>query len=52
MNSVIKINVQHKPQLALKLGILGTPAVLTVENYRIDQFILGARSERFLRKLL
>jgi thioredoxin 1 len=50
--NVVKINVQDEINLARQLGVWGTPATLVVENAQISQFILGARSESFLRKLL
>jgi thioredoxin-like negative regulator of GroEL len=50
--NVVKINVVDQSGLARQLGVWGTPATVVVENARIDQFILGARPESYLRKLL
>lgn len=50
--NVVKINVQNDFLTARKLGVMGTPATVVIENSRINQFILGARPENFLRKLI
>ncbi len=50
--NVVKINVLDESKLTRQLGVWGTPATLIVENDHINQFILGARSESFLRKLI
>jgi len=50
--NVIKINILDESNLARQLGVWGTPATLVVENARINQFLLGARTERYLRKLV
>jgi thioredoxin 1 len=50
--NVMKINIQNELNRAQQLGVLATPATLIVENSRIQHFILGARSENFLRKLI
>ena len=50
--NVMKINVQDDYSVARKLGVMGTPATVVIENSRINHFVLGARSENFLRKLI
>jgi len=50
--NVIKINILDESNLARQLGVWGTPATLVVENARINQFLLGARTESYLRKLV
>ncbi len=50
--NVIKINILDESNLSRQLGVWGTPATLVVENARINQFILGARTESYLRKLV
>ena len=33
-------------------GVMGTPATILVENSRIKKYVLGARSESYLRGLI
>ena len=46
------INLSRDMQLAKIFGVMGTPATVLVENAKIKKYILGARSEVFLRKLI
>ena len=46
------INLSRDMQLAKIFGVMGTPATVLVENAKIKKYILGARSEVFLRKLV
>jgi thioredoxin 1 len=50
--NIVKLNVQHEFTVARHLGVMATPAVVLIENRRINQFVLGARREGFLRKLI
>lgn len=51
-NNVYKINVLHQPDISRNFGIMGTPATVVIENEKIKQYILGAKSEKFLRNLI
>ena len=49
---VYKINVTKDLSLSKTFGIMGTPATVMVEKQRIQKYILGVRSEQFLRNLI
>jgi thioredoxin 1 len=51
-NNVYKINVLQQPDISRNFGVMGTPATVVVENEIIKQYILGAKSEKFLRNLI
>jgi len=50
-NNVYKINLTRDYTIGKIFGVMGTPATILVNNSKIDQYILGARSEKFLRNL-
>lgn len=50
-NNVYKINLAKERNIGQIFGVMGTPATVIVENSTIDQFILGARTEKFLTSL-
>jgi hypothetical protein len=52
--NVYKINLarENERKIGQVFGVMGTPATVIVENSRIDQFILGARSRKFLSALI
>ena len=50
--AVHKIDLSRDMQLARTFGVMGTPAVVMVSGQRIEKYILGARNESFLRRLL
>lgn len=50
-NNVYKINLAKERKIGQIFGVMGTPATVIVENSAIDQFILGARSKKFLTSL-
>jgi thioredoxin 1 len=52
-NNVYKINLakENERKIGQVFGIMGTPATIVVENSRISQFVLGARSKKFLSEL-
>ncbi len=50
-NNVYKINLTRDYNIGKIFGVMGTPATILVNDSKIDQYILGARSERFLRNL-
>ena len=47
-NNVYKINLMKNHEIGKIFGIMGTPATIIVNKSRIDQYILGARSKKFL----
>jgi thioredoxin 1 len=51
-NNIYKINLAQDREIGSVFGIMGTPATIVVENSRIDQFYLGARSKKFLTGLI
>ena len=51
-SDIYKIDASRDTKLAQQFGIMGTPATVVVNNERIAEYILGAKSEKFLRKLL
>jgi thioredoxin 1 len=51
-NNVYKINLTKDYNIGKVFGIMGTPATILVSESKIDQYILGARSEKFLKALL
>jgi thioredoxin 1 len=52
--NVYKINLarENERKIGQVFGVMGTPATVIVENSQIDQFILGARSRKFLSTLI
>jgi thioredoxin 1 len=51
-SNVYKIDVSQKPEIGRGFGVMGTPATIVVENKKISQYILGSRTESFIRKLI
>ena len=51
-SNIFKIDVSQKPEISREFGVMGTPATIVVENKKISQYVLGARSESFIRKLI
>lgn len=49
---VYKIDLSQNMNLGRIFGVMGTPATVVVENRKIIQYILGARSESFVKKLI
>ena len=47
-NNVYKINLAKDYNIGKIFGVMGTPATVVVNESKIDQFILGARSKKFL----
>lgn len=50
-NNIYKINLTRDYDIGKIFGVMGTPATIVVNDSKIDQYILGARSERFLKNL-
>ena len=51
-SNVYKIDVSQKPDISRGFGVMGTPATVVVENKKISQYILGARTESYIKKLI
>ena len=49
---VHKINLSRDMSIGRVFGVMGTPATILVENSRIKKYVLGARSESYLRGLI
>jgi thioredoxin 1 len=49
--NVYKIDVSQKPEISRGFGVMGTPATIVVENKKISRYILGAKSESYLKEL-
>ena len=47
-DNVYKINLAKDYDIGKIFGIMGTPATIVVNDLKIDQYILGARSKQFL----
>ncbi len=50
-SNIFKIDTSREMKIAQQFGIMGTPATIIVENEKISECILGAKSEQFYRKL-
>ena len=50
-DNVYKINLAKDYNVGKIFGIMGTPATIVVNESKIDQYILGARSKQFLLEL-
>jgi len=51
-SNIYKIDVSRKPEISRGFGVMGTPATIVVENKKISQYILGAKTESFIKKLI
>jgi thioredoxin 1 len=50
--NIYKINLTRDMKLGKIFGVMGTPATVLVEDSKIRQFILGARSENYIKSLI
>jgi thioredoxin 1 len=50
-DNVYKINLAKDRHIGEIFGVMGTPATVIIRNSEIEQFILGARSKKFLTSL-
>jgi len=52
-NNVYKINLakENERKIGQIFGVMGTPATVVIEDSKIAQFVLGARSKNFLTSL-
>ncbi len=51
-DNILKINLVNAMEIGKKFGVLGTPSLILVEDQKIHSFIVGARNEAQIRKLL
>ena len=49
---VFSVNLAKDMDTARVFGVMGTPATVLIENGQIQKFVLGARSEKYLRDML
>lgn len=49
---IFKIDVTKDINVALKLGVMGTPSTVVIENGKIKEFFVGVKSENILRRFL
>jgi thioredoxin 1 len=50
-NNIYKINLTRDYEIGKIFGVMGTPATILVNQSKIDQYFLGARSGNFLQNL-
>jgi thioredoxin 1 len=50
-NNIYKINLARDFDIGKIFGVMGTPATILVSGSKIEKFILGARSGKFLKEL-
>jgi thioredoxin 1 len=50
--NIYTINLTRDYEIGKKFGVMGTPATIVVNQSKIAQYILGARSAKFLRNLI
>jgi len=50
-DNIYKINLSRDYDIGKIFGVMGTPATILVNESKIDQYILGARSAKFLQNL-
>jgi hypothetical protein len=50
-DNIYKIDLGKDRHMGKIFGVMGTPATVIVGNSQIEQFILGARSKKFLTNL-
>jgi len=51
-SNIIKVDLSKDMEIAKKFGVMGTPSLVVVENQEIKNFVMGAKNEAFLRKLI
>jgi thiol-disulfide isomerase/thioredoxin len=49
---IFKIDVSRDANIALKLGVIGTPSTIIIEDGKIREFFVGVKSEKILRGYL
>ncbi|MHB2148697.1 thioredoxin family protein [Calditrichota bacterium LG25] len=50
--NILKINLASDMEIGKKFGIMGTPSLVLVKDNKIQSFVVGAKNETFIRKLL
>ena len=50
--NIHKVNLATEMDTGRSFGVMGTPALVLVENSEIRSYNLGARNEHFIKKLL
>jgi thiol-disulfide isomerase/thioredoxin len=49
---IIKVNVAENREMTISMGIRATPTMLLINDNKISMAIIGAKSEKFLEKIL
>lgn len=49
---IFKIDVSRDINVALKLGVMGTPSTVIIENAKIKEFFVGVKPENILRQFI
>ena len=51
-SNILKINLTNDLEIGKQFGVMGTPSLVLVEDQKIRSFVVGARNETAIRKLL
>ena len=51
-SNLFKVNLARDMDIGRNFGVMGTPALVLVEDRKIKSYILGARNRHFIEKLL
>ncbi|MCD6376947.1 MAG: thioredoxin family protein [Caldisericaceae bacterium] len=51
-SNILKINLANDLEIGKQFGVMGTPSLVLVEDQKIRSFVVGARNETAIRKLL
>jgi len=49
---IFKIDVSRDVNIALKLGVMGTPSTVIIDGGKIKEFFVGVKPEKILRRYL
>ncbi|HID39705.1 MAG TPA: thioredoxin [Calditrichaeota bacterium] len=50
--NLFKVNLANNMEMGRSFGVMGTPALVLVEDKKIKSYVLGARNRHFIEKLL
>ncbi len=50
--NIVKVDLTRDMKIGKAFGVMGTPSLVVVENNKIRSFIVGARNENSIRRLL
>lgn len=49
---VVKIDASARPEVARRFGVMGTPTLVLLRAGRVEQMLVGAKSEKQIRALI